>query len=177
MYSACRFLRAGLFVSYESDADINISVLDTFLHVECKRAVTENNLEGLIEKAIDQIDGECLNNPNNRGLIVLSLSKIFWKTQKELNQGYVAEEYELQNLLEPVSKNIAEAIRSAYAKKSENVIGLIFHYKVPFYRKENGFPAFINRFSFIPFSEPGDKNRLISDEISQHFRCSMYQNS
>lgn len=175
LYAACRFLRSGLPVSYESDADINLSVLDTLLHVECKRAVTENNLDGLIEKAIDQIDGACLNNQNDRGLIVLSLSKIFWKVQIELNQGHAAEESELQRLLEPVSRNIAEAIRSTYAQKSENVIGLIFHYKVPFYRKKNGFPAFINRFSFISFSEPGTKNKLISDTISQHLKSSMYR--
>jgi hypothetical protein len=175
LYTASRLLRAGLDVSYQSKADINISLLNTLIHVECKRAVSENNLEALIEKAIYQIDRSCKEAPSDRGLIVLSLSKLFWKVQEELNQGNVADESELQSLLAPVSQTIAEGISAKYSNKSKNVIGLIFHYKVPFYRRTNGFPAFINRFSFVPFPAPGSVNKSISDKLSEHFKQSMYR--
>ncbi|MBA4501694.1 hypothetical protein [Marinobacterium marinum] len=174
LYASSRFLRAGLDVSYQSDADLNIFIANTLLHVECKRAVTENNLEGLIEKAIEQIDRSCEENDTDRGLIALSLSKLFWMIQVDMNQGNVADEKELQSLLHPVSEKIAMAIRAQYATKSDNVIGVIFHYKMPFYRRSNGFPAFINRFSFVSFSDPGTTNKAISDELSNCLKQSVY---
>lgn len=174
LYTTSRFLRAGLDVGYHSEADVNISLLNTLIHVECKRAVTKSNIEDLIEKAIYQIDRSCKGNPSDRGLIVLSLSKLFWKAQEELNQGNVADESELQSLLEPISQTIAETISAKYCNKSENVIGLVFHYKVPFYRRSNGFPAIINRFSFVTFSAHGTNNRSISDKLSEHYKQSMY---
>ena len=175
LYASSRFLRAGLDVSYQSDADLNISLSNTLLHVECKRAVTENNLEGLIQKAIEQIDRSCGESQTDRGLIVLSLSKLFWQVQAALNQGNVANESELQSLLRPVSEEIARELRARYANKSDNVLGVIFHYKMPFYRRENGFPAFINRFSFVSFSDPGTGNQVISDELSSHLINSVYK--
>ncbi|MDU0111748.1 hypothetical protein RT723_01720 [Psychrosphaera aquimarina] len=174
LYASSRFLRAGLDVSYQSDADLNIFIANTLLHVECKRAVTENNLEALIEKAIEQIDRSCERNYNDRGLIVLSLSKLFWKIQMGLNQGNVADENELQSLLHPVSEQITREISARYTTKSDKVLGLVFHYKMPFYRRSNGFPAFINRFSFVSFSEPGSKNKAISDELSTQLKQSVY---
>lgn len=174
LYTASRFLRAGLDVSYHSEADVNISLLNTLIHVECKRAVTENNLESLIEKAIYQIDRSCNENSSDRGLIVLSLSKLFWKAQDELNQGNVADEKELQSLLAPISQTIAAAIHAKYFNESANVIGLVFHYKFPFYSRSTGFPAFINRFSFVSFSCHGNFNKSISDKLSEHFKQSMY---
>ena len=61
-----------------------------------------------------------------------------------------------------------------YATKSDNVLGLIFHYKMPFYRRSNGFSAFINRFSFVSFSEPGTTNKAISNELSSCLKHSVY---
>ncbi|MBR9910421.1 MAG: hypothetical protein GYB33_08740 [Gammaproteobacteria bacterium] len=177
LYASSRFLRAGLDVSYQSDADLNIVIANTLLHVECKRAVTENNLEGLIEKAIEQIDKSCEGNDTDRGVIALSLSKLFWMMQEELNQGNVADENELQSLLHPVSEKIAMEIRVRYATKSDKVLGVIFHYKMPFYRRSNGFPAFINRFSFVSFSEPGTINKAISNELSNCLKKSVYSSS
>lgn len=174
LYASSRFLRAGLDVSYQSDADFNIFIANTLLHVECKRAVTENNLEALIRKAIEQIDRSCEESDADRGLIVLSLSKLFWMVQEDLNQGNVADEKELQSLLHPVSEQIAMEIRARYATKSDNVLGVIFHYKMPFYRRSNGFPAFINRFSFVSFSGPGTTNKTISDELSNYLKLSVY---
>lgn len=177
LYASSRFLRAGLDVSYQSDADLNIVIANRLLHVECKRAVTENNLEGLIEKAIEQIDKSCEGNDTDRGVIALSLSKLFWMMQEELNQGNVADENELQSLLHPVSEKIAMDIKVRYATKSDNVLGVIFHYKMPFYRRSNGFPAFINRFSFVSFSELGTANKAISNELSNCLKKSVYNSS
>lgn len=174
LYMSSRFVRAGLDVSYQSDADLNIVIADTLLHIECKRAVTENNLKGLIGKAIEQIDKSCDGNDTDRGVIALSLSKLFWIMQEEFNQENVADENELQSLLHPVSEKIAMEIRVQYATKSDNVLGVIFHYKIPFYRRSNGFPAFINRFSFVSFSEPGTTNKAISNELSNCLKNSVY---
>lgn len=174
LYTASRFLRAGLDVSYQSKADINLTIMDTLIHVECKRSLSENNLEALIEKAINQIDNSCRNNSTHRGIVALSLSKYIWSVQQELSQGNVADEKNMRSLLHPVSQLIADEIRSRYSSSSDKVIGLIFHYKVPFYRKSDGFPACVNRFSFVPFSAHGSVNKAISDKMSEHFKQSMY---
>lgn len=174
LYAASRLLRANLDVSYQSEADINITLMDKLLHLECKRVVSENNMDNLIQKAIDQIETRCLDNSEDRGIIVISLSKIFWKAQTELNLGFYADEKEMQQFLIPCAEQIAHEIHVRYANSSEKILGCLFHYKVPFFRKNNGLPAFINRFSYITFSELGTNNKELSDKFSAYLKGSVY---
>ena len=175
LYTASRFMRGGLNVSWYSEADINLLVRGTNVHVECKRVVSEKNLEKLVEKALHQVDTRCSSCPNDRGIVALSISKLAWKAQQKLDIGCYSEVDTMQAVLAPVAQNFSKELTSRYLDYSKKNIGIMFHYKLPFFRKSNGEPAIINRFSYVPFSKKGTEDRLISDEFSKALKASVYK--
>ena len=174
LYAAARFLRAGLNVFFKSEADLNIDIHGTLLHVECKRAVSESNLENLINRAIDQIENRCRGNHYDRGIVVISISKILFKEQEKNAIGYRYEHKYLSSHLHASSLRFGDDLSSRFRSVSSKNLGIVFHYKFPFFNIENGYPYFINRFSWVPFSEKGSSNREIADYFSKSLKETIY---
>ncbi len=174
LYAASRFLRAGLNVFFKSEADINIDIQGTLLHVECKRVVSGNNLENLINGAIDQIEKRCQSCHNDRGIVVISISKILFKEQENNTLGYLYEHKNISSLLHASSLRFGDDLSLRFRSVSNKNLGIVFHYKFPFFNIRNGYPYFINRFSYVPFSERGSSDREISDYFSKSLKETIY---
>lgn len=174
LYTASRFLRAGLDVFFKSEADINIQIHDITLHVECKRVVSEGNLDNIIKRAIAQIDTRCKGNPKDRGLVAVSISKLLFKEQEERRIGHRYYCDHISSILHESSLVFGEELSARFRYISDKNIGIVFHYKFPFFSNENGYPHFINRFSYVPFSSIGTVERDISDYFSKSLKETIY---
>ncbi|WP_152607698.1 hypothetical protein [Aeromonas hydrophila] len=176
LYTAARFIRAGIAAEFVTDADINFIFEDAGILVECKRINSESNMENLISKAFEQIKKRCSVENNTFGLIAISISKLIWKIQKDLGQECYGDIEKIQKNMAIFANDFSYNLRSIYEDETPACIGIIFHYKVPFFRKENGFPVFINRFSYVPFTKHSFGHKKLSSSLSKALRSSVYKN-
>ncbi|MBV1911852.1 MAG: hypothetical protein KUG78_21340 [Kangiellaceae bacterium] len=176
LYTAARVIRAGIAAEFVTDADINFKVKEADVLVECKRIGSERNMEQLISKAFDQINKRCSNEKDTFGLVAISISKLIWRAKDDLGQGNYADIETMQRNFSAFAHEFSNNLRIFYEDKTPICVGMIFHYKVPFLRKENGFPAFINRFSYVPFTKHSIRHKQISLSMSEALSSSVYKN-
>lgn len=172
LYSAARIARCGYGVTFDTDADINFINENRLYHVECKRVVSENNMDTLIDKAIKQIDKRCANNSNDRGIVSLSVTKLVAKAIDLEAKGVHANIDDMQDTMRKLVAKWGQLIQHHYSKKSIKTLGLILHYKMPLRDKETGAATFLNRFSMIHFNN-GYENNLLAHDFSEKLRLSI----
>lgn len=176
LYTAARVVRAGIAAEFVTDSDINFIVEDADVLVECKRINSENNVEILISKAFEQIEKRCSVENDTFGLVAISISKLIWKVKVDLDQGCYGDIEIIQKNMAVFAHEFSNNLRVLYENKTPACMGMIFHYKVPFFRKENGFPVFINRFSFVPFTKHSVRHKEVSSSLSKALSLSVYKN-
>lgn len=172
LYTAARLARAGLEVGFDTDADMKFSIGTNGVHVECKRVISENNMDSLIFDAIKQIDKRCVGSDTDRGVVAVSVSRLVYKAVSQAMKGTAAIIEELQSDMRNNSAKWGQLIQEQFSDKSEKAIGLILHYKMPFRDAKTGASAFLNRFSMIAFNN-GLENNAISHALSNMLRNSI----
>lgn len=170
LYTASRLAKAGYDVTFDTDADINFIKSEVLFHVECKRVISENNMDSLIEKAIKQIDKRC--SDNDRGIVAVSVSKLVYKAIQIGAKGSHADLEEMQEVMRPMVGKWSQLIQHHYSQRSSNVVGLILHYKMPLRDQKTGAAAFLNRFAMVPFNN-GNENNILAYGISESLRSSV----
>lgn len=150
LYAASRLARAGLPVEFDTIADANSRVSNIQLHLECKRVVSENNMEELVASACKQITKRCQNNSLDRGIAAVSISKLVWKALREAAPGVHADVAELRMSMIANLDKWGPVITERFKRFNQHTIAILLHYKMPFRRKSDGAPAFLNRFSVYP---------------------------
>jgi len=176
LYTAARLIRAGISAEFVTDADINFIVEDADILVECKRINSENNIESLISKAFEQIEKRCSVENDTFGLVAISISKLIWKVQENMGPGYYGDVEKIQRDMAVFAHEFSNNLRILYENETPACMGIIFHYKVPFFRRGNGFPAFINRFSYVPFTKHSVRHNEVSSSLSKALSVSVYKN-
>lgn len=150
LYAASRLARAGLPVEFNTIADANFRVSNIQLHLECKRVVSENNMEELVASACKQITTRCQNNSLDRGIAAVSISKIVWKALREAAPGVHADVAELRMSMIANLDRWGPVITERFKRFNQHTIAILLHYKMPFRRKSDGAATFLNRFSVYP---------------------------
>jgi hypothetical protein len=168
LFTAARLARAGYKVTFKTDADIDFIINNSKIHVECKRVQSHNSIEKNIDKAMAQIEVRCGNSSSDRGIVAISISKLIWNQFNELinerNEPMFTDTKTMQDAFLEFINELGISIRNKYSQDSKRTIGLILHYKVPYWINSNGIPipAFINRFTFVYFN-----NNQLLPEISE----------
>lgn len=176
LYTGARIARAGYEVTFETDSDINFFDQDVLLHVECKRVISESNMDKLILDAVKQIDKRCSGSINGRGIVAISISRLLFKALGAGANGSYADIDEMQTVMRQLVGKWSQVIQYHFSAKSDNVIGLLLHFKMPFRDQKTGAAAFLNRFSMISF-ENGYESNLIAHRLSSKFRQSIESRS
>lgn len=167
LYAASRLARAGLPVEFNTIADANFRVNDIQLHLECKRVVSENNMDDLIVSACKQIATRCQNNSSDRGVAAISISKLVWKALKEAAPGVHADVAELRLAMMANLDKWGPVITERFKRFNQHTIAILLHYKMPFRRNTDGAAAFLNRFSVYPLCDANAPEAPILAAIGQ----------
>lgn len=127
-------------------------------------------MDSLIEEAIKQIDKRC--SDNDRGIVAVSVSKLVYKAIQMEAKGSHADLEKMQEVMRQLVGKWSQLIQHRYSETSLNVVGLIFHYKMPLRDQKTGAAAFLNRFAMVPFNN-GNENNILAHRISESLRSSV----
>lgn len=166
LYCASRLARAGLSVSLDSISDIEFTLGDTRCHVECKRVFDEKRLYDLVIEAISQINKRCINDPNARGIVALSISRMVHKAIGMSANGVYADLFEMQSVMRELVGKWGIMFKKIFSNKSDKTIGILLHYKMPFIDRSTGATAFLNRFGLTSF-DSGPDNLDLARKVSE----------
>ena len=147
LYVASRLARAGLALEFNTLADANFRVKNINIHLECKRVVSENNIGDLIASACKQIAIRCQNNPEDRGIAAVSVTKLVWKVLREQSLGIHAEPEKIRLAMTSFLELIGPEITKPFKRFNRHTIAILLHYKLPFRRNTDGAVVLANRFS------------------------------
>jgi len=175
LYTAARLVRAGYPVSFKSLADTNFMIDNTLIHVECKRAVSENNVDQLIHRANEQIAERCREYPNinQRGIVAVSITRLVWKAFEQNAKGVHADVGELRLIMIAMLNKWAPLIIGRFKRYAPTTIAILLHYKMPFRRQTDGAVAFLNRFSSYPLYESADiEGKMLLASLNERFHSS-----
>jgi hypothetical protein len=155
LFTAARLARAGYQVTFNTLADINFIASGSQIHVECKRIKSHKNMEQNIKKAMSQIEIRCGNCSSDRGIVAISISKLVWDELNARNKYMLTDTKTIQDAFFKYINELGRSIQQKYSKNSERTIGLILHYKVPYWINSTDIPipAFLNRFTLVCFNE------------------------
>lgn len=154
LYAASRLARAGFPIEFNTIADANFCLNGAQMHLECKRVISENNMEELIASACKQIATRCKGNPSDRGIAAISISKLVWKALREAAPGVHADIAELRLAMIANLDKWGPVITELFKRFNQHTVAVLLHYKMPFRRKSDGAAAFLNRFSIYPLCDP-----------------------
>jgi hypothetical protein len=154
LYAASRLARAGFPIEFNTLADANFRVHGSQMHLECKRIMSENNMEDCIELACKQIATRCQDNQADRGIVAVSISKLVWKALRDAAPGVHADIAKIRPAMIASLDKWGPEITKSFKRFNQHTIAILLHYKMPFRRRPDGAPAFLNRFSVYPLCEP-----------------------
>lgn len=171
LYTASRFARAGFPVEFDTLADVSLSVGDSNVYVECKRVVSENNMDELVASACKQIAKRCQGNPNDFGIAAISISKLVWKVLKDKPGVHVDME---KIMLDMRAKLDAwgPVIVNNFNRFNQHTLAVVLHYKMPFRRQSDGAATFLNRFMLYPLCDLAEPRLPALHAINQALRVS-----
>ncbi|RIJ85292.1 hypothetical protein RSP822_17080 [Ralstonia solanacearum] len=171
LYAASRLARAGFAVDFDTIADASFSMGDSKVYVECKRVVSENNMEELMASACKQIAKRCQNDPNSFGIAAISISKLVWKVLKDA-PGVDADMEQLRLDMLGNLEKWGPVIIEKFKRFNQHTLGVILHYKIPFRRQSDGAVTFLNRFMLYPLCDAAEPRLLALKAVSDALHLS-----
>lgn len=172
LYTASRLVRSGVPVEFTSIADANFQIGEINCHLECKRVVSENKMDKLIESACKQIQKRCESTSSDRGIVAVSISKLVWKAQRESAKGVYGDVKKMQADMREILDYIGPLITNQFKSYRSSTVAIILHCKIPFRTKQDGVPIFLNRFCIYPLAEEDSPDFLIFRSIENKLRQS-----
>lgn len=172
LYVASRLARAGLAVEFNTLADADFRVNNIDIHLECKRVVSENNMGDLIASACKQIAMRCQNNPHDRGIAAISLTKLVWKVLREQSSGIHAEPDKLRLAMTSFLNLLGREVTKHFKRFNRHTIAILLHYKLPFRRNTDGAVVLLNRFSMYSLCDADASEAPVLSVIDKALRDS-----
>lgn len=152
LFAAARFARAGLLVSFDSDADATVSIDNARIAVECKRVTSADALDDRIREAHTQIRKRIQSGHATCGIIATSISKLVHQVSQERPQGYAGDPEELARDAKLMLEHFGPVVSKIHGSLGPEAIALVLHYKLPFIDSRTGFPIMLSRFAHYPLS-------------------------
>ncbi|OEZ49274.1 hypothetical protein JAB1_24640 [Janthinobacterium sp. MP5059B] len=153
LYAAARIARAGFSVNFNTIADANFLVGERQIHMECKRVVSEDNMEGLVISACKQIAKRCNDSPSDRGIAAISISKLVWKAFEGAAKGVHADVDTIRLAMIANLDKWGPEITKRFERFNKHTSGILLHYKMPFRRNTDGAATVLNRFALYPICD------------------------
>lgn len=169
LYTASRLARMGFNVFFDGKSDIRFETETASVHVECKRAHSIDNLENLIESGFKQINERCQGDSAKFqcGIVSLSLSRYVYQALTEQGPLFCDPPI-LQETMRNLLGEWGKYFVPKFSKHLPNGIGILVHYKFPFFSTETSYPTMLNRFLMYEFAKNGDKGFSVINDFRNH---------
>lgn len=145
LVAATHFVRQGLLVRFEGEADFIVEVNGSDVFVECKRGV---DMPGLLEKAFKQIEKRCLErgNASVAGIAAVCITPMVMQDMDQ-NGPVIAP----RELIEKTMRDTASKFNfSDFRKHCPPGLGVLTHFAFPFWEVGDLSLTLLRRNDFYP---------------------------
>lgn len=170
LFTAARLARAGLRVSFNTEADITVAVEGTAVAVECKRVSSAEALDDRIREAHKQIKRRIAANEAQFGVIAVSLSRLIHQVSQEQPSSIAGDPKVLQASLRQMVADWGPVITRLFGNFAPSTIAIILQYKFPFISNSDGAPTMLSRFVTYPL---GSENSGSAAQINEAMRVAL----
>lgn len=158
LYTASRLARMGFDVYFDGISDVRFETDSASVHVECKRAIGVDNLDSLIDKGFSQIRKRCDKESKKFecGIVSLSLSRYVFQILSD--QGpLVCTQEQIQNEMRRLLGTWGQYFVPNFSRNLPTGVGILVHYKLPFWSTDNGCLTMLNRFFMYELAKASDR--------------------
>ena len=152
LFTAARIARAGIPVTFHTDADITAIVGGQHVAIECKRVLVAESMEDRIKDAHSQIKRRIKAGEAARGIIAISVSRLVHDVFMGEGFGIAADPPTLAGEARQMLERWGDVCLERFSGLSDEVAAIIFQYKMPFLDENTYAPVFLSRFAHFPLS-------------------------